>query len=213
MVGHRFWARRYEVFMRHFALGFTTGKHGARIKLSEYLNIWSKAQTILTNASYVLSNLNWIGMQRCLDCESSPIAELQMRAAQQGWNTVFSLNEPDLNGISAQTAADWYVAHINPLAISELFYVLIGEGLLIGGWAGRKGYSVCYVEYDEWARLGLCCCIYFSLCRTGNLFNTLWKQAHILTKIPWNIVLLWLHQPSLVWFFVCGVPGTCGECP
>lgn len=58
-------------------------------------------------------------MQRCLDCESSPIAQLQTRAAQEGWNTIFSLNEPDLNGISAQTAADWYVAYINPLAISE----------------------------------------------------------------------------------------------
>ncbi|KAF8602585.1 hypothetical protein BDV93DRAFT_557361 [Ceratobasidium sp. AG-I] len=64
-------------------------------------------------------NLNWIGMQRCLDCDSSPIAQLQTRAAQQGWNTVFSLNEPDLNGISAQTAADWYVAYINPLAIKK----------------------------------------------------------------------------------------------
>ena len=34
---------------------------------------------------------------------------------------VFSLNEPDLNGISAASAADWYKQHINPLAIKKAF--------------------------------------------------------------------------------------------
>ncbi|KAG9074765.1 hypothetical protein FRC06_010479 [Ceratobasidium sp. 370] len=65
------------------------------------------------------TNLNWIGMQRCLDCDSSPISQLQTRAAQQGWNTVLSLNEPDINGISAATAANWYIQYINPLAIKK----------------------------------------------------------------------------------------------
>lgn len=54
-----------------------------------------------------------------MDSSSSPIGQLATRAAQQGWNTVFSLNEPDINGISAGTAAAWYKQYINPLAISE----------------------------------------------------------------------------------------------
>ncbi|CAE6473044.1 unnamed protein product [Rhizoctonia solani] len=65
------------------------------------------------------NNLNWIGMQRCLDCDSSPITQLQTRAAQQGWNTVFTLNEPDINSITPATAAAWYIQYINPLAIKK----------------------------------------------------------------------------------------------
>jgi hypothetical protein len=72
--------------------------------------------------------MNWIGMQRCMDCESSPISLLQTRAAQQGWNTVLSLNEPDINSISAATAADWYVQYINPLSISK-YTALLGNPL------------------------------------------------------------------------------------
>ncbi|KAG9125536.1 hypothetical protein FRC07_007232, partial [Ceratobasidium sp. 392] len=52
------------------------------------------------------TNLNWIGMQATKDSASSPISQLKTRAAQQGWNTVFSLNEPDINGISAGDAAN-----------------------------------------------------------------------------------------------------------
>ncbi|KAG8722989.1 histidinolphosphatase [Ceratobasidium sp. 395] len=51
-------------------------------------------------------SLNWTGMQATKDSASSPIGQLQTRAAQQGWNTVFSLNEPDVNGISASDAAN-----------------------------------------------------------------------------------------------------------
>lgn len=68
--------------------------------------------------------LGFIGMQRCMDCQSSPIGELQTRFHQQGWATVFSLNEPDQpdangNVISPGTAADWYKQNINPLAIKK----------------------------------------------------------------------------------------------
>ncbi|QRV73077.1 glycoside hydrolase family 128 protein [Ceratobasidium sp. AG-Ba] len=62
--------------------------------------------------------LNFIGTQSVLDSSSSPVAQLKTRAAQQGWNTVFSLNEPDLNGISPTTAANWYIKWINPLNIT-----------------------------------------------------------------------------------------------
>ncbi|KAG9125377.1 hypothetical protein FRC07_007824 [Ceratobasidium sp. 392] len=65
------------------------------------------------------TNLNWIGMQATKDSASSPISQLKTRAAQQGWNTVFSLNEPDINGISAGDAANWYKQNINPLAIKK----------------------------------------------------------------------------------------------
>jgi len=63
--------------------------------------------------------LAFIGMQRCLDCDSSPIADLQTRYQQQQWATVFTLNEPDINGISPQTAATWYIQNINPLPIKK----------------------------------------------------------------------------------------------
>ncbi|KAG9119115.1 hypothetical protein FRC07_006025 [Ceratobasidium sp. 392] len=51
------------------------------------------------------NNLNWIGTQRCMDCESSPIDQLPARAADQGWNTLLTLNEPDIMGISPVDAA------------------------------------------------------------------------------------------------------------
>ncbi|KAF7337862.1 Glyco-hydro-cc domain-containing protein [Mycena venus] len=63
--------------------------------------------------------LNFIGMQRCLDCDSSPISQLATRQQQSGFATVFTLNEPDQNGITPQQAADWYKQHINPLTIKK----------------------------------------------------------------------------------------------
>ncbi|KAI1792727.1 hypothetical protein LXA43DRAFT_1093371 [Ganoderma leucocontextum] len=63
--------------------------------------------------------LGFIGMQRCLDCDSSPISQLAARQTQQGWATVFTLNEPDVNGISPSQAAAWYKQNINPLAIKK----------------------------------------------------------------------------------------------
>ncbi|EUC54300.1 glycoside hydrolase catalytic core protein [Rhizoctonia solani AG-3 Rhs1AP] len=65
------------------------------------------------------AGLNWIGTQRCMDCASSPISQLKTRANQQGWNTVFTLNEPDINDISPEAAAKWYIQHINPLQIKK----------------------------------------------------------------------------------------------
>ncbi|QRV73078.1 glycoside hydrolase family 128 protein [Ceratobasidium sp. AG-Ba] len=61
------------------------------------------------------NGLNFIGTQATMDSPSSPVNQLMARAQQQGWNTVFSLNEPDINGISPAAAADWYVRWINPL--------------------------------------------------------------------------------------------------
>ena len=61
------------------------------------------------------NGVNFIGTQRCTDCESSPIGQLGARAAEQGWTDVFTLNEPDLNGISASDAANWYRTHIASL--------------------------------------------------------------------------------------------------
>ncbi|KAJ7133317.1 glycosyl hydrolase catalytic core-domain-containing protein [Mycena epipterygia] len=66
--------------------------------------------------------LNFIGMQRCLDCASSPIASLKSRQQQQGFATLFTLNEPDIpgaNAVSPQQAASWYIQNINPLAIKK----------------------------------------------------------------------------------------------
>jgi hypothetical protein len=65
--------------------------------------------------------LGFIGMQRCLDCQSSPVGQLAQRQREQGWSTVFTLNEPDINGINPWTAAEWYVQWVNPLAIKKAF--------------------------------------------------------------------------------------------
>ncbi|KAJ7729163.1 hypothetical protein B0H16DRAFT_1470139 [Mycena metata] len=78
--------------------------------------------------------LAFIGMQRCLDCGSSPIAQLAARQKQLKFSTVFTLNEPDLNGISPGQAADWYKQHINPLAIKKALPAVtsstdVGKGL------------------------------------------------------------------------------------
>ncbi|KAG9120207.1 hypothetical protein FRC07_004383 [Ceratobasidium sp. 392] len=98
------------------------------------------------------ANVNWIGTQATMDSSSSPIGQLATRAAQQGWNTVFSLNEPDLNGISAGTAANWYKQYINPLAIKKAIPSVsssqnAGQGLdwaaaFISACAGQ-----CYFDY------------------------------------------------------------------
>jgi len=96
--------------------------------------------------------LGFIGMQRCLDCTSSPVADLYTRWQQQGWATVFSLNEPDINGISPSEAASWYIEYINPLSIKKAIPSVTsstsaGEGLswaqeFISACAGQ-----CYYDY------------------------------------------------------------------
>ncbi|KAF9055530.1 hypothetical protein BDZ89DRAFT_23400 [Hymenopellis radicata] len=96
--------------------------------------------------------LGFIGMQRCMDCDSSPVASLAARQQAQGWATVFSLNEPDINGISATDAANWYKTYINPLAIKKAFPAVTsssssGQGLswlasMISACGGG-----CYADY------------------------------------------------------------------
>ncbi|PIL28891.1 hypothetical protein GSI_08937 [Ganoderma sinense ZZ0214-1] len=72
--------------------------------------------------------LNFIGMQRCLDCASSPINQLAARQKQQKWNTVFTLNEPDINGISPSQAASWYKQHINSLPTKKALPAITSSG-------------------------------------------------------------------------------------
>ncbi|TRM56147.1 hypothetical protein BD626DRAFT_538740 [Schizophyllum amplum] len=96
--------------------------------------------------------LGFIGMQRCTDCDSSPIGELAARQAAQGWATVFTLNEPDLNGIGAADAASWYQAHINPLSIKKAFPAVTssssdGQGLSwLDSFLSSCGGN-CYADY------------------------------------------------------------------
>ncbi|KAJ7627279.1 hypothetical protein FB45DRAFT_795437 [Roridomyces roridus] len=96
--------------------------------------------------------LAFIGMQRCLDCTSSPIAQLKARQQQLGFVTVFTLNEPDINGITPQQAAQWYIQNINPLAIKKALPAVTssataGQGLdwvaqMITACAGQ-----CFFDY------------------------------------------------------------------
>ncbi|KAG6374881.1 hypothetical protein JVT61DRAFT_3610 [Boletus reticuloceps] len=96
--------------------------------------------------------LEFIGMQRCLDCDSSPLTWLPARLQEQGWHTVFTLNEPDLNGITPGQAAEWYIEHINPLPVAKALpavssSVAPGQGLdwvsdMITACAGQ-----CHFDY------------------------------------------------------------------
>ncbi|KAF8600753.1 hypothetical protein BDV93DRAFT_525188 [Ceratobasidium sp. AG-I] len=116
---------------------------GANVQWIYNWETWRPAKT---------TNLNWIGTQATMDSSSSPISQLQTRAAQQGWNTVFSLNEPDLSGITPGNAANWYIQYINPLAIKKAIPSVsssgnAGQGLdwaaaFISACAGR-----CYFDY------------------------------------------------------------------
>ncbi|KAG9316993.1 glycosyl hydrolase catalytic core-domain-containing protein [Chiua virens] len=99
-----------------------------------------------------IGNLGFIGMQRCTDCSSSPIADLYSRWQSQGWATVFTLNEPDVNGITASSAASWYIEYINALPIKKALPAVTssttsGQGLswlseMISACAGQ-----CYFDY------------------------------------------------------------------
>ncbi|KAK7038244.1 Glyco-hydro-cc domain-containing protein [Favolaschia claudopus] len=77
---------------------------------------YETAAPLSTNGN---GGLAFIGMQRCLDCDSSPISQLAARQRQIGFVTIFTLNEPDQNGISPSQAASWYKTNINPLAIKK----------------------------------------------------------------------------------------------
>ncbi|KAL1715357.1 hypothetical protein EV715DRAFT_275894 [Schizophyllum commune] len=96
--------------------------------------------------------LGFIGMQRCLDCDSSPIGQLAARQKDQGWATVFTLNEPDINGIAAADAAGWYKQNINPLAIKKAFPAVTsssdaGKGLnWLDAFFSACG-TDCYADY------------------------------------------------------------------
>lgn len=93
-------------------------------------------------------------MQRCLDCSSSPIADLASRHAAQGWASkylistelellvtlnaaVFTLNEPDINGITPSQAASWYIEYINPL-VSIKFLVVFPNNLKLSSRPLKK---------------------------------------------------------------------------
>ncbi|KAJ6566833.1 hypothetical protein B0H19DRAFT_1258016 [Mycena capillaripes] len=83
------------------------------------VNLIYDYETFLPPSSNGNGGLNFIGMQRCLDCDSSPINQLATRQQQLGFSTLFTLNEPDINGITPQQAADWYKQNINPIAIKK----------------------------------------------------------------------------------------------
>ncbi|KAJ7726581.1 hypothetical protein DFH07DRAFT_758078 [Mycena maculata] len=83
------------------------------------VNLIYDYETVPPTSSNGAGGLAFIGMQRCLDCDSSPIADLATRQQQQGFTTLFTLNEPDVNGITPQQAAAWYIQNINPLPIKK----------------------------------------------------------------------------------------------
>ncbi|KAG9316999.1 glycosyl hydrolase catalytic core-domain-containing protein [Chiua virens] len=115
-------------------------------------------ETFLPPTTGGIGNLGFIGMQRCLDCPSSPISQLFSRRQSQQWATVFTLNEPDLNGISPASAATWYMKNINPLPIKKALPAVSssatsGQGLswvseMINACAGRCSFD--YINLVVW---------------------------------------------------------------
>ncbi|KAJ7670804.1 glycosyl hydrolase catalytic core-domain-containing protein [Mycena polygramma] len=73
------------------------------------VNLIYDYETYAPPSSNANHGLHFIGMQRCLDCDSSPISQLAARQQQLKFSTIFTLNEPDLNG----------ARHINHLAIKK----------------------------------------------------------------------------------------------
>ncbi|KAJ7656164.1 hypothetical protein DFH06DRAFT_1091552 [Mycena polygramma] len=116
------------------------------------VNLIYDYETYSPPSSNGLGGLNYIGMQRCTDCDSSPIASLALRQQQLGFSTVFTLNEPDVNGITPAAAAAWYIQYINPLAIKKALPAVTssssaGQGLdwvqqMVSACAGN-----CYYDY------------------------------------------------------------------
>ncbi|KAJ7685673.1 hypothetical protein DFH06DRAFT_967974 [Mycena polygramma] len=116
------------------------------------VNLIYDYETTLPSSSNGLGGLAFIGMQRCTDCDSSPISQLAARQKQIGFTTVFTLNEPDQNGISPQQAASWYIQNINPLAIKKALPAVsssqnAGQGLdwvqqMVSACAGQ-----CFYDY------------------------------------------------------------------
>jgi len=116
------------------------------------VNLIYDYETTLPSSSNGNGGLNFIGMQRCLDCDSSPIAQLAARQKQIGFSTLFTLNEPDVNGITPGQAAAWYIQNINPLPIKKALPAVTastnpGQGLdwlnqFIAACAGQ-----CFFDY------------------------------------------------------------------
>jgi len=116
------------------------------------VNLIYDYETFAPPSSNGAGGLNFIGMQRCLDCDSSPISQLAARQKELGFSTLFTLNEPDINGISPQTAAQWYKENINPMAIKKALPAITsstnpGQGLdwlqqMVDACAGQ-----CFFDY------------------------------------------------------------------
>ncbi|KAF7332494.1 Glyco-hydro-cc domain-containing protein [Mycena kentingensis (nom. inval.)] len=83
------------------------------------VNLIYDYETYSPPSSNGLGGLFFIGMQRCMDCDSSPISQLAARQKQLGFVTLFTLNEPDINGISPTAAVNWYIQWINPFTIHK----------------------------------------------------------------------------------------------
>ncbi|CAK5263627.1 unnamed protein product [Mycena citricolor] len=116
------------------------------------INLIYDYETYAPPSSNGNGGLNFIGMQRCLDCQSSPLSQLAARQQQLGFATLFTLNEPDINNISPGQAADWYVNNINPFRIHKALPAVTsstsaGQGLdwlqqMVNACAGR-----CFYDY------------------------------------------------------------------
>ncbi|KAF9072386.1 endo-beta-1,3-glucanase [Rhodocollybia butyracea] len=127
--------------------------------------------------------LGFIGTQATMDSSSSPVADLAARQAQQGWATVFSLNEPDINGISPAEAASWYIQWINPLAIKKALPAVTSSA--------NAGQGLSWLSEFISACAGQCFFDYINLHWYGTSFaefSSYIESAH--AKFPNNIMVI-----------------------
>ncbi|KAJ7613896.1 hypothetical protein DFH06DRAFT_1286351 [Mycena polygramma] len=133
------------------------------------VNLIYDYETFLPPSSNGNGGLNFIGMQRCLDCDSSPIAQLAARQQQNGFSTLFTLNEPDINGITPQQAADWYKQNINPMAIKKALPAVTASQ--------NPGQGLDWLQQMLDACAGQCFFDYINLHHYGATFEQF--QAHV----------------------------------
>jgi len=127
--------------------------------------------------------LNFIGMQRCIDCDSSPISQLATRQKQQGFSTLFTLNEPDINGITPPQAADWYKQNISPMAIKKALPAVTSSQ--------TPGQGLDWLQQMLDACAGQCFFDYINLHHYGANFDQF--KAHVLdanTRFPGKQIVI-----------------------
>jgi len=61
---------------------------------------------------------------------------------------VFTLNEPDINGITASDAASWYIQYVNPLVRQYTLPFFLETLDIFWNLGNQEGPPRCYFQHD-----------------------------------------------------------------